>query len=483
MTNFSLMTNFRSTNAIVRVSEKLLPLTDRQLRVGVKGNGVDGEPVEVLLSKDDAHEAKAVAERLVALLKEGVYGPGDVAVLRHKNFSWNDQIVKELRNAAGDAGVDVPVAIVGADATQSLAGKFLAVFQACTDLERFCDVPTEGFEVVKSFLKSIRGHRGWSQKLGLRALEEVFMKHLASDPMAVFWRCREDVLAQFRLLEAQEDAELAEKEARSKKPASVKRKRDALRSGPSLKEANFELVLKSAAMAVKSIRQRVLQIEAGKSRLDPVDLTAGNVFAVDRKRPPDTCTPELEHPLGGLAWLMLRDVVAHDYTPRDASEVQKLVSAFDLPLLTDEGEDAISTVMAAVSKVAHEVFDKSTVGKLKLSTTHKFKGLEEKVVFVVGLTPPFSNPKWARRACLVNDHVYGCKNLCGEKTECCPAFAAGVKRLQEAEKAEKHRLYYVAGSRAKERLFLSGIPSQSGGVLTPLAQMTNSGGSGWVHVS
>ena len=38
------------------------------------------------------------------------------------------------------------------------------------------------------------------------------------------------------------------------------------------------------------------------------------------------------------------------------------MSAFDLPLLADEGEDAISTVMAAVSKVAHEVHDKSTSG-------------------------------------------------------------------------------------------------------------------------
>ena len=436
-----------------------------------------------MLSKDEGSEAKAVAERLVALLKEGVYGAGDIAILRHKNWSHNDPLVKELRNAAGDAGIDVPMAIVGQDGTQSLAGKFLAVFQACTDLERFCDVPTEGFEVVKSFLKSIRGSRGFNQKLGFKALEEVFVKHLASDPMVVFTKYREDVLAQFRLLEAQEDAELAEKEARSKKPASGKRKRDVLKSGPSQKEANFELVLKSAAMAVRSIRQRVKQIEAGRSRLDPVDLTAGNVFAVDRKRPPETCTPELENPMGGLAWLMLRDVIAHDYSARDASEVQKLVASFDLPLLTDEGEDAISTVMAAVSKVAHEVFDKSTAGKVKLSTTHKFKGLEEKVVFVTSLTAPFSNPKWARRATLVNDHVYGCKNVCGEKSECCSAFAAGVKRLQEAEKAEKHRLYYVAASRAKERLFLSGIPSQSGGFLIPLAQMTNSGGSGWVQVS
>ena len=203
VTNFALMTNFRSTNSIVRASERLLPLADRQMRVGVKGNGSEGEPVEVLLSKDDTHEAKAVAERLVALLKEGVYVAGDIAILRHKNFSWNDPLVKELRNAAGDAGIDVPVAIVGQDASQSLAGKFLAVFEACTDLERFCDVPTEGFEIVKSFLKSIRGHRGWNQKLGLRALEEVFVKHLASDPMAVFWRYREDVLAQFRLLEDQ----------------------------------------------------------------------------------------------------------------------------------------------------------------------------------------------------------------------------------------------------------------------------------------
>jgi len=477
VTCYGLMQNHRSTNRIVRASEALLPFSDRSCRVGVKGNGTDGAPVEVRVCKTDVEEAKAVASRLIALLQEGACAPGDVVVLRHRNWAWNDPVIQEIRTQAGASGLDVPMAIVGQDASASLSGKFLCVLQVATDLERFCDPSVDGFDLVRGFLKSIRGHRGYNQKLGFKAVEAVYERHVSQDPVAIFTRYREEILSEFRLLEAKADAEQAERDARF--GTGSKRKRAVPDTGPTQKERNFETLLRAAGRVVKEVKARVHAIESGRTRLEPIVVSQEGFFASDRKKPPEGVYPSLAHPLGGLAWLLLRDVVAHEFTERDAFEIQEIVSSFDVEFDVDDADDVPAVLAKPVSDLSTVVHDKTTSGKLKLSTIHKYKGLEEKTAFVTSLTPPWANPSWARRATLSDLHASGCTNLSGQRTECCAPFAAGIKKLRDAEVAEKLRLYYVGASRAKERLFLSSIPSRSGEFFSPLLTLAPNCASAW----
>jgi len=475
-----LMQNHRSTNRIVRASEAMLPFSDRSCRVGVKGNGTDGVAVEVRLSKTEDEEAKEVASRIVGLLEEGEYGATDVVVLRHRNWTWNDPIVQSLRALASAHGVDIPMAIVGQDASASLSGKFLCVLQVATDLERFCDPITEGFDLVRGFLKSIRGHRGWNQKLGLKAVESVYNAHVAQDPISIFTRYREEILSEFRLEEAKADAEQAERDARSN--TSSKRRRIVFGTCPSQKERNFETLLRAAGKIVRDVRTRIRGIESGQTRLDPIIVTQEAFFASDRKKPPEAAYPNLKHPIGGLAWLLLRDVVAHEFSERDAFEIQQIVTSFDIEIDPTDADDVIAIVSMPVADLSKQVHDKTTCGKLKLSTIHKYKGLEEKVVFATSLTPPFGSPSWPRRATLAHEHTDSCTNRSGELMGCCVPFKIGLDRLRDADIAEKRRLYYVAASRAKDRLFLSGVRSRGGYFFDALTTLAPASATAWTSV-
>lgn len=468
VTRHDLNTNHRSTNRIVKASETLLPHVDRTRRAGIKGNGIEGEPVEVVVVGEDK-EAAVVAGRIVALVKDENVEPGDIVVLRHRNWGWNDATVQELRSQASKASVDVPAAIMGQDSTNSLTGKLVAALQVACGLERFCNVADEGLELVNAFLKSLRNTRGYPV-LAMKTVEEVFQAHISGDPTIIFSRYKEELMSTFKLKEAEFDAAQAEKEARSGK--SAKRKKPLPSNGPTRKESNFEVLVDVAARVIKQFRARLRDVEAGKTRLEPITFTGA--VGVDRKKPPETSYPTLTHPLGGLVWLLLRDVVSHDYTPRDAFEIQSIVSRFDVEW---DGDDVIESFAEPVAELSHQVRDRSTAGRLIFSTIHKFKGLERPAAFVCTMTPPWCNPPWPQRATLVREHADDCPNRSGEKVQCCAPFKIALDKLEAAGIAEKQRLYYVAASRAKERLFLSGVIHR-GDVFPPVAQLFTNGTPG-----
>jgi superfamily I DNA/RNA helicase len=469
---FGLMQNHRSTENIVKVSEVLLPFEDRTNRVGVCGNGTVGDPVEVGIFTSDLEEAESISKRVIDMVLSGAYVSSDIVLLRHRNWAWNDVLPQTLRRLASEQNIEVPMAIAGQDATNSLQGKFLCVLQVSLDLERFCDVATEGLDILKGFLKCMRGHKGWNQKIGLRAIETVFQRHASQDPVAVFTRYREEVLAEFRAEEAKDDAQQAEKDA---KKGVAKRKRVVMDGGPTIKERNFDSVLRIAGKVVLGVRDRVKGIELGRKTLEPMVVSNGTeFFARDRNKPPESTYPTLQHTLGGLAWLILRDVVAHEYTDRDAFDIQQIVSNFDVNFEESLGADVVEALLDPVANLSSSVHDKTTAGKLLLSTIHKYKGLENRVAFVSSLTEPWASPTWPRRATLAHEHSQGCKNRSGHKTNCCAPFRAGMQRLKNAQISEKRRLYYVGASRAKERLFLSAhIVPEIGNrsVFSPLMQM------------
>jgi superfamily I DNA/RNA helicase len=478
---FSLMQNHRSTNSIVAAAESLLPFHDRANRIGVCGNGTVGDPVEASLFKSESAEAEAVAARAVELVAGGQFAADQIVILRHKNWTWGHQIVQQLRQLSAARGVEINVAIAGQDATNSLEGKFLAVLQVGIDMERFCEPATEGLDMIKAFVKSMRG-KGWNQKLGFRAIETVYQRHISSDPAAIFTRYREELLSEFRLEEAKDDAEQAEKEAR-KGGGGAKRKRVIATGGPTMKEKNFESVIRVCGKAITGIRERVRGIEQGKRTLDPIVVTPQiDFFARDKSKPPEDIYPTLNTPLGGLAWLILRDVVAHEYSAANAFQIQEIVSKFDFEFENGSAEDLADVVSEPVSKMAAKVHDKSTQGKLVLSTIHKYKGRENEVAFVCALSNPWGSPDWPRRATLSSEHTHDCTNRSGQRTECCGPFKQGIDRLKAAQTSEKLRLFYVGASRAKQRLFLSGFESLFGDSFQPVFEMTGGYKGVWKKV-
>ena len=492
---FGLMQNHRSTHSIVRASEALLPAEDRELRVGIQGNGQVGAPVEVFVANGECQEAGAVASKVVQLVESGAHAAGDIVILRHRNFQWTDVVVQEVKKLAGEAGVCVPVAIAGVDQTQSLSGKVVTILQSL-DVEAFCVEESECMELLKCFLSSLR-IKGWNKKLGLAAIKKVLESRGYGDPLSTLVGYQEEILAEFRLEEAKEDAEQAEKEARSaatlaaaNNPKKKKRKRAFAPLmgyvGPSQKETNFQKMLKSAARVVNHLRQRVKTIEEGKTRLDSIAIGGTGSSGVLEKRPPPEATPTLRTPLAGLVWLIIRDVVGHDFSARDANDIQRLVSEFDFEYdANSESLGVIAAISGPLMKLSNEIHDKATSGKLVFSTIHKFKGLERPVAFAIGLSEPWASPKWPRRATLVLDHLSDCANKSGKLTACCAPFSNGMQTLKSAEISERKRLYYVAASRAKERLFLSGQndpKNASCRVYSPLVAMAKQTRGAWASV-
>jgi superfamily I DNA/RNA helicase len=451
-----LFKNFRSTDAIVKVSERLLPATDRLYRVGVSGNGADGKPVEALVT--DGEHADALAERVVALLREG-YGPGDVVVLRHKNFHNGDPLVLALRAAVARAGVEAPVAVGGASGSETLHGRFLAVMQAVHEGH----VDQEG---VVAFLKALKCTRGCPQ-LAVRAVRKVLERIQLFDTLSAFAKCKGEFMAAFKELEAVDDAKTKSSEAPKKKK---------LKSGGSQKLNNFELLLNVAIRAVAAVRALAHAAEWGK----PLERVA-----LDRSVAALTGTKygradDARQPLGQLVFRVLNDIVHSPPHATDAADANELLREFDTDInLTDTVAEALASPLAQLHARVH---DTETGGKVLFSTIHKFKGLERPVAFVVQLKEPWAKASWPQRAALSTHHELNCKNKSGKEPLCCARFGVAVEGVCEAMVAEKRRLHYVAASRAQERLFLHADAGRPGDPLQAVVSMAGRKMNEWVRI-
>lgn len=451
LTRHHLFTNFRSTNRIVDVSEKLLPLVDRRHRVGVTGNGEYGDPVEVLMSGENDDDL--IASRILGVLSEG-YAPGDVVVLRHKNWTNGDPIVQALRAQASQAGVVVPIAVGGASDSETLHGRFLAAMQATQD----GDVDEEG---VVAFLKALKCTRG-CPLLSIRAVSSVMREFPVHDTLGVFAKRKQELLTTFAQLESAQGAKAAGAPKRTKLANSQKLR-------------NFELLVNVAARAVRGVRELVRAVERdhpmARVRLDN-GLAA---FKLPGARP----DAELG-PLGRLVQTVLRDVVHSPSRATDAADVGELLSIFDLRL--DVADTVEETIGKPLAQLHARVYDKEVNGKVVFSTIHKYKGLERPVAFVVQLREPWAATSWPQRAALFAQHDVGCNNRSGKLDTCCGRFGVAVERVEDAIKAEKRRLYYVAASRAKKRLLLHTAGCKPGEPLAAVAQLARGKTDEWVKV-
>ena len=164
----------------------------------------------------------------------------------------------------------------------------------------------------------------------------------------------------------------------------------------------------------------------------------------------------MKYPLRALAFIFVRELVDHKFSNSDAYSLPRLVDAYDVPLTVElEFHTVEDQIIAQTSSLSAELTDTETNGKLVFSTIHRFKGRERPCAFLVDIKKPFSNPTPAKKASLSHTHDDGCNNRDGGGICECGGYRFGLERMQIAEKSEKFRLYYVAASRAQERLFLA----------------------------
>lgn len=472
---FSLMTNHRSSNAIVKVAESLLPVQDKFHRVGVKGNGIVGAPPQVLLAKDVKTEAEHVGQKVVALLRGG-RSPGEMLFLRHKNWQGNDTLLLEVKRATSEAGFDFPIFLAGQEAANTLQGKIVAFLQLL-DIDSL-DVE-DGWPILRDVLKSLRGSRGFPV-LAMNAVKITYERHASWKPLSIFTAHAAELIAEFKLAEAAFEAEQTEKEAR-KLQASRKRKATTT-GGATQKLANFKLLVGLMARLTKHLARFVTDAEKRRATQNSLKIAEGDLGDM-RKAPPPSVTPNApSHASGKLVWLLLRDVVAHEYGAGSATEIAELVARFDVPFRHSDVDFAAS-LAPPLATLSAQVHDKNVDGKAQFSTIHKKKGTESPVVFLTSLTQPWARPQWPQRACLAHDHEHDCTNRSGEKESCCTLFKCALEKLCDSNIAEKLRLYYVGASRAKELLFLSALPDGRGVDFAAVARLAVSGVRGaWADV-
>lgn len=444
-----LMKNHRSTDAVVMASEALLPDADREMRVDISGNGNPNVPVEAVL----AYTAMPIATRIVDLVQSRALAPGEIVVMRHRNFAWTDELVKCVAAEAARHGVHLPVAILGQDAGQTFQMKTAAILQLALGLEHFVDSPDDGMQTVRIFLRGLRGTRG-APPAATKAVDAVW-RRVRCDPAALFLNHADELVSEFKLVEA-----AVETSGAAAHPQAAKRPRTAA-SGESQKLKNFCETIRVAAASIRGVRERIRDLKTGNLPMRPIATTVGGQqtlggapkkFGVSRE-----CMPTIRHGLGALAFVVARDLVDHKFCDDDAHALQLFVDAYDCEVDASDaqGEPFEEQLIVSTTRLVAELLDQDTKNKLVFSTIHKFKGRQRRCAILVDIKQPFCNLDLAKKASLSHAHDLGCTNLDGGGKCACDGFRIGMARMTTAAVAEKQRLYYVAASRAEERLFLA----------------------------
>ena len=494
----TLFQNHRSTNQIVHASEMLLPPSDAASRVGVRGNG-DGVNVEVCIAPSPESEAKRIAERAIKLVSDGLCKPEDIVFLRHTNWGWTDPLLGAIKTEAKKNGILFPTCILGAPSNTTISMKVLAILQVALGSERFvAQDDSAGSDLLKIFAKSVRCTKG-TPALTMKAFAKVWETFNHGDIATLFMKRQNELLECFRLL-------LKEEEDASP-PSSKKQKTLTGGTVSSVKENNFVETVRVLGKACKVVKQRfndALQnrVPMGYAVLDDPAPADGRPTQVQMKKaPPPSARPEgFQTNLGGVAWIVIRDLVDHAFEKSIGSdgkeplkmtiereEIHSLVSALDVPLsdATTFGDAAQAAPAASgidrvaeaweapISKLLGALLDKETSDKAKFSTIHKYKGKESGVAFVTALKDPYVRIDASRRAALGPFHRPACPNKNGRNSCACIHYKKQLDEIEEGMRAEKQRLHYVAASRARQRLFLSAADSNY-----PLAALTATGVGG-----
>ena len=422
---FKLLKNHRSTNRIVAASELLLPVDDRDARVGVVGNGTPGVPVKVAI------DGSAIVPEVLKLIKAGT-SPGEIVLLRHKNWSNEDTIIAQLREKS------IPLHVIGQNGTVSLSERVLAIVQVCIGVEDFYDEADDKLHVVQTFLRSIRGAHG-CPVLVSKAIETVLERD-GCDVDILFLKKQSQVVCEFeKLIKADKDAQDA-------RPSKKKQKTE----DPSRKIANLKASLKAAAVVIGGFRRNVERIEKSEAPRMIQSATTGTASIQGAWEPTHLTGSKLT---AKLVWCLIRDVLSVRVVNASAvkNEIRDIVRAMAIDIVNDYGVD----IAPAISRKLNELHDTTTEGRVIFSTIHRFKGSERPTCFVTDMKASFFRPDQCKLASLSCFHNDGCANIAGVGRCNCPRFIEKKAQQKQAVEAEAARLTYVAASRAKERLYMS----------------------------
>lgn len=435
LANFYLNVNHRSTSLIVAVAEAMLPAGDRAARTNIRGNGRAGPPVMALCASEECNVDGMIAEEIVTLVEKKLHAPGEIVVLRHKNWGFGDSLVSAVRQAADRRNVPIPFCVSGGHATDTVVGRFVslsAVFSPNEPLE---------FDGVRAFLRSLKGHHG-APELSMKAIQAVVEGDACTDALGVFARRPDQLVAKFKELHAADQARQKPQAAQAKNPAKKQR--------VDRKLENFKALVATASKAVALLRSRAADVEKGDA---PASITLA-------PQPCPFAMPEATTPLGKLVVSIVRDVLNPPASnASDHASVRKIISICDQELM--DGEAVADGLAIPIATLEASVSNKEAETSVRFSTIHRFKGREAPCAFVVDLKEPWAKIDWARRAALSGRHDGTCTNKSGLKPACCRPFGQALRELELASEAETRRLHYVAASRAKHRLFL--VTSKRGG--------------------
>lgn len=481
---YNLFTNHRSTNQIVAASERVLPAEDRRAREGVKGTH-DGHRVEVFTSAEGGGN-REVAERMLHLTGSG-FSAGDIVVLRHKGWSWNDSLVRDVQSVSKASGVPFPICILGASMSNSISGALACILQVAIGSDLFCgDDKAAERELLVSFAKSVRCTKG-TPPLTLSVFQTV-MEDLNCDIWTLFVDKSDLLLQCFK-------AKLTAEQSKStdEKPSKKKQKlKD--ENAPSVKEKNFVSTVETLKKACILARACIDDIACERELPDRLVLLPAPqsiFFAADARlrmaeeqaslAPPAFTPPPINHPMGQLVSMIIRDVIGFKFArvsdpanpdehekknvAAEKSDITKLVNVFDVdvPRATSASSSSKSaaervydTIEGQIGELLDEKNTKDSEGRCVFSTVHRFKGKERKVAVCVELKEPFCGEiKLARRACLSDKHDPGCKNISGQNDCSCKYYIHALQDIRQANINESMRRDYVALSRARERLIVA----------------------------
>lgn len=463
-----LLTNFRSSQQIVEVSEALLPEEDRQWRRGTRATH-DGHPVQLSAWETQYDEGVAVASKIVQLVCEGTCLPGEIVVLRHANWNFSDTVITQLAKKARERGAELPHVILGKSGSSgSLTFKLLSSVTVLCGVQRFgytFDVEDEAFDLLQVFLRSIKGSTACTD-VAKKALIDVFQGERLVSFFDLLTLVDTDqgkakLECAFRKMLKEDDAKADSKAsaARAKGVASKKRKTDqeAIAKAAESKLVRFLKGMESASHMAKAVQTRFEDVALGNIPLCPIRPVGG--VAVGRQQRLDAVgqwVPKFLHLSGGLVWIVARDVLDIKWTADLQVEFDNLITKLDVQV-GDDG-DVAGALVSPICRVFGELNDKETSGKLIFSTIHRYKGKERPAAFVLSMLEPYSKITDAQAATLFQSHDDGCLNLHGNIRGCsCRGFILGLSKMHKSQRDEKRKLGYVAASRARERLYLSTV--------------------------
>ena len=418
---FKLTVNYRSSSAIVRASEAVLPEADQQARGRVTAM-FSGDPVQLVFFPNEQDEARRVGRMILECVQKGG-SHKEIAVLSYKNITWNDPLCEVLRN------LHVPFTIrgMGKD-TACPAGRVLPALQVGLGVEEFATDLEDEVNILQSFVRALHGCSFTDEVRGY--VIEVATKRQVK-AVDAYLHHTQDIL---------DLTELAH-------PSPWSGKRDLFGNkllGRNTRKSNITKATMTAKAAIDQMAVWLLAASEGQSGVGGIYSPVGVPLVKAGMRSgfsEPSCAPQGAYvpttPLASVA-----HAVATSYlkiNPTRINEYNDLLKHLD----SRQDEDCLDSWVGSVGEQLAKLQEQEENKVVCLSTMHRFKGSERDHVFVIRFNAKFDYVK-------VSESTMEAYSALHES-----AFKAKHQQILELTIAERKRVAHVALSRARKTLTVS----------------------------